>query len=185
ASSMSVHVGSVDNAPNNQYQLAIYSDQGGVPGTLIAHSASGTLTANAWNTVPISANLAANTAYWLVYNSNGTNNSVNDMNYSSSSNAEVWSNNAVSFGAWPTSFPAYGQGAWSFSIYASYTTGASATPTPTPPPRPTPTATAGTPTATPTTGPTATPTPTATTPACPCTLWPSSAAPVTASVNDP
>jgi len=187
--SMSVHVGSVAAAPNNQFQLAIYTDQAGQPGTLVAKSGSGTLTANTWNTLPLSATLTANTAYWLVYNSNGTSdNSLNDMNYSASSNPEVWTNSPVTFGAWPSSFPASSQGSWSFSIYASYTTSGSATPTPTPTtgPSPTPTATAtvGTPTATPTTGPTSTPTPTATTPACPCTIWPSSATPVTPATSD-
>jgi len=43
--SMSTYVGAVDAAPNNQFAFAIYTDNGGVPGTLVAQSQVGTLTA--------------------------------------------------------------------------------------------------------------------------------------------
>ena len=53
------------------FQLAIYTANGSAPGTLVASSATGTLVANSWNTVPISATLAPNTSYYFAYNTNG------------------------------------------------------------------------------------------------------------------
>src|SRR5882762_1860014 len=55
--SMSVFVGALDAAPNNAYQLGIYADNGGIPGALVARSATGSLAPNAWNTTPVSATL--------------------------------------------------------------------------------------------------------------------------------
>lgn len=170
--SMSVHVGAVDGAPNNQYQLAIYADSNGTPGLLVAQSGTGTLTANAWNTLPLSASLNADAAYWLVYNTNGTNQAVNDMQFGpASGGTQVWSNAGVPFGTWPGTFPPSTQGSGLFSVYATYTMGgAAATATPTASPTstktPGPTATA---TRTPTPAPSATSTrtPTATPSAAP------------------
>ena len=162
--SMSVYIASVDSAPNNQYQLAIYTDSAGKPGSLVAHSASGTLTANAWNTLPVSATLNTNTKYWLMYNANGLSASSDNMKYVASG-LGAWSSSNVTFGIWPSSFGSSTTGAQTFSIYATYTTGASATPTPvvptaTPVPGlPTATPTPVVPTATPTSLPTPTPTP--------------------------
>ncbi|MET0577983.1 MAG: phosphatase PAP2 family protein [Ilumatobacteraceae bacterium] len=79
---ISVYVATpVDDAPNDQFELAIYEDAAGAPGRLLATSDRGTLTADTWNTVPISAELEARTAYWLMYNSNGTNGTVNNPTY--------------------------------------------------------------------------------------------------------
>ncbi len=51
--SMSVYVGNLDSvAANRQYQLAIYTDTAGRPGTLVGVSATGTLVANSWNHAP-------------------------------------------------------------------------------------------------------------------------------------
>src|SRR4029077_2061905 len=70
--SMSVYVGNVDAlAANRRYQLAIYTNNGGRPGALVATSATGTLVANAWNTLGVSASLQASTNYWLMFNTNG------------------------------------------------------------------------------------------------------------------
>ena len=81
--SMTVNVGNVAAAPNNMFQVAIYSDSNNSPSALIAKSSSGTLWAsNGWRTVAISATLAPNTAYWLAYNTNGTSPSVNNLRYS-------------------------------------------------------------------------------------------------------
>ena len=41
--SISVFVGNVDSGSHNQYQVAIYTDNSGVPGTLVAQSGTGTL----------------------------------------------------------------------------------------------------------------------------------------------
>lgn len=69
--SLSVNVGAVDaNVNNRNYQMAIYTANGNVPGSLVANTATGTLVANTWNTLPITATLAPNTGYFIVYNSN-------------------------------------------------------------------------------------------------------------------
>ncbi len=135
--SMTVLVGNVDSSPNNSYQMAIYSDVNGAPGNLVAQTGTGTLKANSWNTLPITATLNANTAYWLMYNTNGTSFELNNMyvtNVTSSQGA--WA--GQSFGAWPSSFPQANIWAGEFSIFASYSNIVVNTPTP-PPPTATPT----------------------------------------------
>lgn len=163
-SSMSVYVGPVDPAPNNQFQVAIYADKSGSPGTLVAASSSGALTANAWNTLPLSASLSASTAYWLMYNSNGTTADSNDMAYSSGG-VDAWTNTSVAFGTWPGTFGKAIKGKQKFSIYATYDVLGAPTATSTSAPSATPTAGASstasasatnTPTATPTRTPTST-----------------------------
>jgi len=129
--SMSVAVGTVDTPPHNRFQVAIYTDQNGAPGTLVAQSGTGTLAATtgttrrlvrAWNTLPISATLAPNTAYWLMYNTNGSSAALNNLHYDPSSSAgEAWNVSATPFGAWPASFGPAVTTSGAFSIYASYT----------------------------------------------------------------
>jgi hypothetical protein len=119
--SMSVYLKSVQAAPNNQYQLAVYADASGSPGARVATSASGTLTANAWNSVPVSATLAPNTAYWLMYNTNGDNNLSYDTG---AANQGAWSA-TTTFGTWPATFGTSSRWNAKFSIYA--TTGADTT----------------------------------------------------------
>jgi len=76
--SMSVFVATIDSAvANSSYQLAIYTDNAGRPGTLVASTTSGTLVTNSWNTRYITTTLAPNAAYWLMYNTNGRTASVN------------------------------------------------------------------------------------------------------------
>ena len=117
--SMSVYITSpIDNSPNNLYQLAIYSDSSGVPGTLIAQSSSQTITANTWNTASISASLSANSPYWLVYNSNGSSDTFNNLALSSGGSF-AWK--SQSFGAWPNSYSPDGSSSNSASIYATLT----------------------------------------------------------------
>ena len=106
AQSMSVFVGNVDSGSHNQYQLAIYSDNHGKPGTLLAHSATGTLTPLSWNTLSISATLQPNTTYWLMYNTNATTstNYLNNLYFDpGAQGVAAWAKHA--FGSWPTTFP--------------------------------------------------------------------------------
>lgn len=120
-SSISVWVGAtVGTAPNNQWQAALYADSGGNPGALIASSASGTLTASSLNTVAIQAPLAASTSYWLIYNTNGTASSQNNLKYNSGGTSAS-SSAGVTFGTWPSSFGTYNAAGATFSIYATYT----------------------------------------------------------------
>lgn len=119
-SSLSVHVGAVDAvAANRSYQLAIYAANGAVPGTLIASTSTGTLTANAWNSLPITATLAPNTSYFIAYNSNGSSSSVNNMHYANGGTSG-WSTAGQPFGTWPTSFGSFSSQSVMFSLYATF-----------------------------------------------------------------
>jgi hypothetical protein len=114
-SQLSVYLKAVQAAPGNQYQVAIYADENGSPGARIAASTSGTLTANSWNSRPVAATLAPNTAYWLMYNTNGNNN----LSYSAgTANQGAWST-ATAFGTWPATFGTSSRWTAKFSIYAS------------------------------------------------------------------
>lgn len=83
--SMSAYIGAwgIAPAPYNQYQFAIYADNGSgtAPGAYIASSAIGTLGLSAaWYTLPITTTVEPNTTYWLVYWQNDdTNDSSNGM----------------------------------------------------------------------------------------------------------
>ena len=119
--SMSVYVGSIDSANNREYQLAIYTNNGGRPGILVAKTATGTLVAGSWNTLPITATLQPNTMYWLMYNTNGRNDSVNNMHYNNGSSGQgVYSTNKVNFGTWPTTFPVATLTIAVYSLYATF-----------------------------------------------------------------
>jgi hypothetical protein len=104
ASVMSVYVaGPLGAAPNNKFQMAIYTDAGGKPGSLLASTASGTLTANSWNTLPITGSLTANSTYWLAYNTNGVNVSQNNVKYAAGTKGQyAWIVKA--FGTWPATY---------------------------------------------------------------------------------
>jgi hypothetical protein len=123
AQSMSVYVASpISAAPNNQYSMAIYSDSNGTPASLIAQTSNGTLTGNAWNTLPISATLAANTTYWLAYNTNAAAATDNNLRYGAGTSGQ-WQWRPQAFGTWPTSFgalPSGGTSASTGSIYVTY-----------------------------------------------------------------
>ncbi|GAA1404702.1 hypothetical protein GCM10009639_50810 [Kitasatospora putterlickiae] len=119
--SLSVHVGPVGAAPNNQYQLAVYTDVGGSPGTLVARTGSGTLTANAWNSLPVDLTLSPGTSYWFVYNSNGTSSTVNNMHYSTGASGQgAYSNTVVPFGTWPADFGPAVKDSFLYSLYGTY-----------------------------------------------------------------
>jgi hypothetical protein len=103
--SLSVWVGPID-PQNPLYQVAIYTDNNGSPGSLVVRSATGTLIGNSWNTLPITATLQAGTAYWLMYNTNGSSYAVNNLAYTTSAqNVGAFSGNGDPFGTWPTAFP--------------------------------------------------------------------------------
>jgi Domain of unknown function (DUF1929)/Bacterial Ig domain/Putative Ig domain len=120
--SMSVYVGNIDaNTSNRNFQLAIYTNSGNAPGTLVASSVTGELAANSWNTLPISATLQANTSYWLMYNTNGRTDAFNNMYYNNGSNGQgVYSSGSVNFGAWPASFPAATLSTGVYSLHATF-----------------------------------------------------------------
>ncbi|MDB5059931.1 MAG: hypothetical protein JWO59_3403 [Chloroflexi bacterium] len=104
--------------PGDHFAVAIYADAGGVPGRLLAHSASTAVVGAGWNRAAISpTTLAPNSIYWLAYNSTG---SADNLYYArSASGNNVWSG-PTAFGSWPNSFPhVAGSGGGSFLIYAT------------------------------------------------------------------
>jgi hypothetical protein len=119
-SMMSVFVrGTVSAAPNNKFRLAIYTDAAGKPGTLVASSAEGTLVANSWNSAPVTATLAAGTAYWFLYNTNGASPSDNNMAFDvGAANGGGWSTSAVTYGTWPATVGGFSLASARYSIYA-------------------------------------------------------------------
>ena len=121
--SISVYISTpIGTPPNNQYSLAIYSNSGSVPGTLIAQTTSGVINGNTWNTLPISALLSANTTYWLAYNTNGTASTQNNLKYDGGGTygQTVWKTQL--FGNWPLTFGAPSSAGSSAinSIYVTY-----------------------------------------------------------------
>jgi hypothetical protein len=120
--SMAVYVGSVDSSSaNRQYQLAIYTDNAGRPGTLLARSAAGTLVGNAWNTLGVSASLQSSTNYWLMFNTNGRSSAVNNMRYTSGSAGQgAFSTAPVTFGTWSAMAPAVTLDNLVFSVFATF-----------------------------------------------------------------
>jgi len=119
--SMSVFIASpVSASPNNQFQVAIYADNNGTPGALIASSVSQTIVPDAWNTVSISAPVLANTYYWLAYNTNGLAANTNNLRYDAGGATSTWITSEP-FGTWPASFgPVGGTSSYSASIYANF-----------------------------------------------------------------
>jgi hypothetical protein len=126
---MSVYVGSIASSPNNKYQVAIYTDNNGNPNTKVASSAEATLTANSWNTVALTANLNANSTYWLAYNTNGSSSSVNNMKYDSGTTSQS-RYASQTYGTWPSSFGSSNGENIKYSIYLIYVDTQAPTPTP-------------------------------------------------------
>ena len=119
---MSVYVGAVDSTvANRQYQLALYTDISGRPGTRLAASTTGTLLPNAWNTLTINATLLAGTNYWLMFNTNGRTGAVNNMRHNTGAAGQgAYSTASVPFGTWPATFPAATTTNFVFSLFATF-----------------------------------------------------------------
>jgi hypothetical protein len=113
--SVSAYVAAVGASPNNKFQVGIYSDSNNAPATLLGKSATGTLLANSWNTLPVSAALSANTRYWLMYSTNGTNPARNNMTYTNRGKGGH-STQSVTVGTMPTSYGSFTANALNFSI---------------------------------------------------------------------
>jgi hypothetical protein len=123
--SISVYVGPIDAlVANQQFQLAIYTNGAGRPATRIASSSTGQLVANAWNTLPIAVALQPG-IYWLVYNTNGRSDTVNNLWFNAGPVGQsAYSTAFWTFGTWPAIFPASTVTDFTFSIYATVDTGA-------------------------------------------------------------
>jgi hypothetical protein len=113
---------SIGAGANNKGQAAIYTNNAGTPGTRLGYSTADTpLTLNAWNALPISTtSVVSGTAYWLVYNTNGTADDQNNLKYiAGSANQTRW---AVSqtYGTWPGTWPGTtSSSATQLSMYAT------------------------------------------------------------------
>ena len=119
--SVSVFVASpVSASPNNQFQVAIYADNNGAPGALIASSASQAIVPDAWSVVPINASVTANSFYWLAYNTNGLAGNANNLRLDSGGTTSEWITSEP-FGTWPATYgPVGGTSNYNASIYASF-----------------------------------------------------------------
>jgi len=119
--SMSAFIASpVSASPNNQFQVAIYADNSGTPGALIASSVSQVIVPDAWNTVSISAPVTANAYYWLAYNTNGLAANTNNLRYDSGGATSTWITSEA-FGIWPAAYgPIGGTSSTSVSMYATF-----------------------------------------------------------------
>lgn len=116
---ISAYIGSasIDNSPNNKYKLALYSDNAGVPGTLLATSAEGILTTG-WNTLPISATLSPSTDYWLAYLMNSTDGAKGNLNFNNGGVSCWYTRSYVS--GFPASSPSCTSGTQAFSMYVTF-----------------------------------------------------------------
>jgi hypothetical protein len=119
-SQISVNVGSaIEAAPNNKFNMAIYSGTTTVPVTLLAVSSEATLTPG-WNTVPISVSLAPNTYYWLGYTTNSTVSTNNNAKYDDGPANSAYRNDPYTAG-WPATVTfTNGTGTQAFSFYVDF-----------------------------------------------------------------
>jgi len=119
--SMSVFIASpVSASPNNQFQVAIYTDNSGTPGALIASSVSQVIVPDAWNTVSISAPVTANAYYWLAYNTNGLTANANNLRYDVGGTVSMWISSNP-FSTWPANYgPIGGTDSSKTSMYATF-----------------------------------------------------------------
>jgi hypothetical protein len=119
-SALNVYVASpISGNPNDKGQVAIYSDNAGVPNSRLGFSNDATLAGNTWNTINLTSGVSVTSGqvYWLVYNTNGSTNSNNNMVYDSgAANQTRWV--AQTYGTWPTSWSGGSFSSVQFSIYA-------------------------------------------------------------------
>lgn len=91
--SISTYIGgAIESGADKQGQMAIYTDNGSnKPNLYVASTAVTNLTANSWNTWPISATLSPSTNYWLVYWTNDdVNNNNNAQSYNNPTGGAHW-----------------------------------------------------------------------------------------------
>ena len=125
AISMSVYIAKAE--AGSQYSLAIYADNAGNPGDLVASGPNQSVSSTGWYTLPIAANLKANTTYWLTFNTTANISGNNVLSYTTGSGAYKW--HFQTFGTWPTNFGAVNGMANNLvpSLYLTYTKPAPAT----------------------------------------------------------
>ena len=122
-SSLSAYIGStIASSPHNLGQVGIYSNSSGAPGTLLASSSQLALTANSWNTFPVSYTLAASTTYWFTYWENSAS-GLNRVGLETPTTGTTLDLATTAFaGSLPSTWPgtALSFGNYDMSIYATY-----------------------------------------------------------------
>jgi hypothetical protein len=127
--SIAVYFGTTDSSPHNKFQVAIYSDSSGAPGSLIASSGEYTITGSSWNTANITASLSATTSYWMAVNQNATAGSGGDNlndTYFDSNGSYHYAFVSQTYGTWPGSFGSPFTNTIALSIYATVSTSSAA-----------------------------------------------------------
>jgi hypothetical protein len=120
--SIAVYFGAADSAPNNKFQVAVYTDSAGAPGTLVASSGDNTITPSSWNTAGISAALSATTSYWLAVNQNSTSGTLNETFFDSNPSFN-YAFKGQTYGTWPGTYGSPGAtNTIALSIYANINT---------------------------------------------------------------
>ncbi|MCL6096364.1 MAG: site-specific integrase [Patescibacteria group bacterium] len=118
-SSISVYISAVDPALPHM-RAAIYSDSSGTPNTLLAQSANQTLTANSWNTFPLSANVTAGTQYWIGWEAESNN--THEFYDSVGGTNNNYYKNLGSYQAFPSTFTTpTAQNNIQYGVYMTYT----------------------------------------------------------------
>lgn len=101
-------------------QVALYSDNAGTPQNLIVNSSS-VSPVNGWNVFQIPKTQLSQGYYWIVYNTNSVSHYRNNLVYDASDyNQLAYSNTAVNFGTWPTTFPNPAFYGSQYSMYVNY-----------------------------------------------------------------
>jgi endoglucanase len=130
--SISIYMGSVDAAPVNHMQVALYSDNGAnAPGTLLASSQSQVVNPTMWNVFPLSGSVTINpnTEYWLAFNLDGAG---TQFGWATNTGLSVF-HSGTTFGTWPATFGTVNISTnQAYAIYMTYSGGAFSTPTPVP-----------------------------------------------------
>ncbi|HJT24379.1 MAG TPA: hypothetical protein VJ873_07360, partial [bacterium] len=86
---------------SGQLQLAIYSDNGNTPGTLVVQTTAQTAVPNAWNTIGVSVTLSGGT-YWLA---GAESVNANAMPGNTMDGRLAYTSLGYTFGSLPTSYP--------------------------------------------------------------------------------
>jgi hypothetical protein len=121
--SISVYLGASAGSPK-KINVAIYTDNAGNPGALLASGTAQVSVANAWNTVPISHSFTAGVTYWLAVR-NDTNMSSPVLYYLASGPAAAYSTCIVSGPAFDSTWQVTGTATGGMAIYGTYTASAS------------------------------------------------------------
>jgi len=121
ATRICANVGAVDSSPSNLGNLALYADSSGAPGALMVSTGSFALTANSWNCHAIATvtDLAANTAYWLAYNTNGSGASSNNLTYDAGTGTSA--TRSFSWAVFPNPFGTPTTGTSKYAMYIDNT----------------------------------------------------------------